>query len=158
MPQARALLSLTLIASKEAIQKCSDEHKWLSMRAWLWERITPLLSYDVGAGGLSNALPELVKDAGYGGKFELRQIENADPSMGPLHIWCCEAQEIRSLTRRASTGFSIASKSIPRSLKQFPSLLTLYRARALWVFGCWHCCCQRPGRSRQTCLNRPRVR
>jgi phosphoribosylformylglycinamidine synthase len=49
--------------------------------------------HDVGAGGLSNALPELVKDAGYGGKFELRQVENADPSMTPLQIWCCEAQE-----------------------------------------------------------------
>lgn len=49
--------------------------------------------HDVGAGGLSNALPELVKDAGYGGKFELRQVESADSSMSPLQIWCCEAQE-----------------------------------------------------------------
>ncbi|KAI9047257.1 hypothetical protein LZ554_008710 [Drepanopeziza brunnea f. sp. 'monogermtubi'] len=49
--------------------------------------------HDVGAGGLSNALPELVKDAGFGGNFELRQIENADRSMSPLQIWCCEAQE-----------------------------------------------------------------
>lgn len=49
--------------------------------------------HDVGAGGLSNALPELVKDAGYGGEFELRQVENADTSMSPLQIWCCEAQE-----------------------------------------------------------------
>jgi phosphoribosylformylglycinamidine synthase len=49
--------------------------------------------HDVGAGGLSNALPELVKDAGFGGNFELRQVENADRSMSPLQIWCCEAQE-----------------------------------------------------------------
>lgn len=49
--------------------------------------------HDVGAGGLSNALPELVKDAGYGGNFELRQVESADGSMSPLQIWCCEAQE-----------------------------------------------------------------
>jgi hypothetical protein len=42
--------------------------------------------HDVGAGGLSNALPELVKDAGYGGNFELRQVENADPSMSPLQV------------------------------------------------------------------------
>ena len=49
--------------------------------------------HDVGAGGLSNALPELVKDAGYGGRFELRQVESADRSMSPLQIWCCEAQE-----------------------------------------------------------------
>ncbi|KAI1432764.1 CobB/CobQ-like glutamine amidotransferase domain-containing protein [Xylaria sp. CBS 124048] len=49
--------------------------------------------HDVGAGGLSNALPELVKDAMGGGKFELRQVANADDSMSPLQIWCCEAQE-----------------------------------------------------------------
>jgi phosphoribosylformylglycinamidine synthase len=49
--------------------------------------------HDVGAGGLSNALPELVKDAGYGGTFELRQVESADRSMSPLQIWCNEAQE-----------------------------------------------------------------
>ena len=49
--------------------------------------------HDVGAGGLSNALPELVKDAGFGGKFELRNVESADSSMSPLQIWCCEAQE-----------------------------------------------------------------
>ncbi|KAK5636953.1 hypothetical protein RRF57_012665 [Xylaria bambusicola] len=49
--------------------------------------------HDVGAGGLSNALPELVKDALGGGKFELRQVTSADDSMSPLQIWCCEAQE-----------------------------------------------------------------
>ena len=51
------------------------------------------LIHDVGAGGLSNALPELVEDAGYGAKFELREIDNADTSLSPLEIWCCEAQE-----------------------------------------------------------------
>ncbi|GAW25447.1 putative phosphoribosylformylglycinamidine synthase [Rosellinia necatrix] len=49
--------------------------------------------HDVGAGGLSNALPELVKDALGGGKFELRQVASVDDSMSPLQIWCCEAQE-----------------------------------------------------------------
>ena len=49
--------------------------------------------HDVGAGGLSNALPELVHDAGLGATFELRKIDNADKSMSPLQIWCCEAQE-----------------------------------------------------------------
>jgi phosphoribosylformylglycinamidine synthase len=51
------------------------------------------LIHDVGAGGLSNALPELVKDAGHGGRFELRRIPSADPGMSPLEIWCNEAQE-----------------------------------------------------------------
>ena len=55
---------------------------------------TPILSmHDVGAGGLSNALPELVHDAGLGGKFELRKIPNADPALSPMQIWCNEAQE-----------------------------------------------------------------
>ena len=49
--------------------------------------------HDVGAGGLSNALPELVHDAGLGATFELREIDNADRGMSPLQIWCCEAQE-----------------------------------------------------------------
>ena len=47
--------------------------------------------HDVGAGGLSNALPELVEHMG--AKFELRKIANDDRSMSPMQIWCCEAQE-----------------------------------------------------------------
>jgi len=55
---------------------------------------TPIcMIHDVGAGGLSNALPELVHDAGLGARFELREIDNADKSLSPLQIWCCEAQE-----------------------------------------------------------------
>ena len=49
--------------------------------------------HDVGAGGLSNALPELVKDGGRGGEFELRKVPNAEPGMAPVEIWCNEAQE-----------------------------------------------------------------
>ena len=52
-----------------------------------------LLIHDVGAGGLSNALPELVHDAGAGGQFELRDVLSADRGMSPLEIWCNEAQE-----------------------------------------------------------------
>ncbi len=52
-----------------------------------------LFIHDVGAGGLSNALPELVHDSGLGAVFELRDVDNADESMSPLQIWCCEAQE-----------------------------------------------------------------
>jgi phosphoribosylformylglycinamidine synthase len=55
---------------------------------------TPILSiHDVGAGGLSNAIPELVNDFGRGGRLELRAIPNAEPGMSPLEIWCNEAQE-----------------------------------------------------------------
>lgn len=49
--------------------------------------------HDVGAGGLSNAFPELVKDGGCGGNFELRNVNNDEPGMSPLAIWCNEAQE-----------------------------------------------------------------
>ncbi len=52
----------------------------------------PILSvHDIGAGGLSNGCPELV--AATGGRFELRAIPNEEPSMSPMEIWCCEAQE-----------------------------------------------------------------
>jgi len=49
--------------------------------------------HDVGAGGLSNAFPELVKDGNRGGDFELRKVPNDEPGMSPLEIWCNEAQE-----------------------------------------------------------------
>ena len=49
--------------------------------------------HDVGAGGLANALPELVRDADTGGVFSLRDIPSAESSMSPLEIWCNEAQE-----------------------------------------------------------------
>lgn len=49
--------------------------------------------HDVGAGGLSNAFPELVKDGGCGGNFELRNVPNDEPGMSPMEIWCNEAQE-----------------------------------------------------------------
>ncbi|WP_197745291.1 phosphoribosylformylglycinamidine synthase [Candidatus Nitrosacidococcus tergens] len=54
----------------------------------------PILSiHDVGAGGLSNALPELVHDSHKGGEFQLREIPNDEPNLSPLEIWCNEAQE-----------------------------------------------------------------
>ncbi|HTO03068.1 MAG TPA: phosphoribosylformylglycinamidine synthase subunit PurQ, partial [Opitutus sp.] len=49
--------------------------------------------HDVGAGGVSNALPELVNDGGRGGHFNLRKIPNDEPGMSPLEIWCNESQE-----------------------------------------------------------------
>ncbi|MET0027047.1 MAG: phosphoribosylformylglycinamidine synthase [Candidatus Thiodiazotropha sp.] len=61
---------------------------------WSRGQINPILFiHDVGAGGLSNALPELVHDAALGGRFELRAIPNDDPGMSPMEIWCNESQE-----------------------------------------------------------------
>ncbi len=49
--------------------------------------------HDVGAGGLSNAFPELAKDGGCGADFELRNVPNDEPGMSPLELWCNESQE-----------------------------------------------------------------
>lgn len=63
-------------------------------RCWQMGERNPIVSiHDVGAGGLSNALPELVHESGRGGCFELRTIPCDDPSLSPLEIWCNEAQE-----------------------------------------------------------------
>ncbi len=52
----------------------------------------PILSiHDIGAGGLSNGCPELVEKTG--ATFDLREVHNEEPSMSPMEIWCCEAQE-----------------------------------------------------------------
>ncbi len=63
-------------------------------RCWQLGEANPIISiHDVGAGGLSNALPELVDDSGRGGRFELRVVPNDEPGMSPMEIWCNEAQE-----------------------------------------------------------------
>ncbi|QSX42659.1 phosphoribosylformylglycinamidine synthase [Shewanella cyperi] len=62
--------------------------------------------HDVGAGGLSNAFPELVNDAGRGGRFELRNVPSDEPGMSPLEIWCNESQERYVL--------SVAAEDLPR--------------------------------------------
>ncbi len=63
-------------------------------RCWQLGDANPVLSiHDVGAGGLSNALPELVHGGGAGGHFELRAIPSEESGMAPREIWCNEAQE-----------------------------------------------------------------
>ncbi len=63
-------------------------------RCWQMGEDNPILFiHDVGAGGLSNAMPELVNDGGRGGRFELRKVPNDEPGMSPLEIWCNESQE-----------------------------------------------------------------
>ncbi|WP_436893121.1 phosphoribosylformylglycinamidine synthase [Siccibacter turicensis] len=63
-------------------------------RCWQLGDANPILFiHDVGAGGLSNAMPELVSDGGRGGRFELRDILNDEPGMSPLEVWCNESQE-----------------------------------------------------------------
>ena len=55
---------------------------------------TPIISiHDIGAGGLSNAVPEIIHDCQRGGNFELRKVNSADLGMSPMQIWSNEAQE-----------------------------------------------------------------
>jgi phosphoribosylformylglycinamidine synthase len=63
-------------------------------RCWQLGDQNPIISiHDVGAGGLSNAFPELVKDGGVGGVFDLAAIPEAEAGLSPLEVWCNEAQE-----------------------------------------------------------------
>ncbi|WP_237044006.1 phosphoribosylformylglycinamidine synthase [Aquipseudomonas alcaligenes] len=63
-------------------------------RCWQLGADNPIkFIHDVGAGGISNALPELINDGGRGGRFELRAVPNDEPGMAPLEIWCNESQE-----------------------------------------------------------------
>jgi len=63
-------------------------------RCWAMGEDSPiLLIHDVGAGGLSNAVPEAVDHSKHGAQIELREVANAEPGMSPMGIWCNEAQE-----------------------------------------------------------------
>ncbi|MEE4279567.1 MAG: phosphoribosylformylglycinamidine synthase [Halieaceae bacterium] len=78
-------------------------------RCWQLGENNPIaFIHDVGAGGLSNALPELVKDGGCGGRFDLDAIPSDDTSMSPLELWCNESQERYVL--------AVAEADLPRFL------------------------------------------
>jgi phosphoribosylformylglycinamidine synthase len=63
-------------------------------RCWQQGDENPILAiHDVGAGGISNAMPELAHDAGCGAAFDLRAIPSEEPGMSPREIWSNEAQE-----------------------------------------------------------------
>ncbi len=63
-------------------------------RCWQLGDQNPILSiHDVGAGGISNAFPELVNDANVGATFQLRDVHNEEPGMSPRELWSNEAQE-----------------------------------------------------------------
>ncbi len=77
-------------ANPEMQRRCQE----VIDRCWLRGPDNPIVFiHDVGAGGLSNALPELVKDGGVGANFSMDRIPSADPSLSPLALWCNESQE-----------------------------------------------------------------
>jgi len=68
---------------QEVIARCADAGD-----------ANPILAiHDVGAGGLSNAVPELLHGGGAGGVIQLRDIASGDPALSPMELWCNEAQE-----------------------------------------------------------------
>ncbi len=88
-------------------------------RCWQMGEDNPILFiHDVGAGGLSNAMPELVDDGGRGGKFSLRAIPNDEPGMSPLEIWCNESQE-RYVLAVASDKLPLFEKMCQRERAQY---------------------------------------
>ncbi|MBI2570437.1 MAG: phosphoribosylformylglycinamidine synthase [Candidatus Schekmanbacteria bacterium] len=77
-------------ANAELERRCQE----VIDRCWQLGDDNPILSiHDVGAGGLSNALPELVHESGLGARIDLRAVPNDEPGMSPREIWCNEAQE-----------------------------------------------------------------
>jgi phosphoribosylformylglycinamidine synthase len=77
-------------ANAEMQRRCQE----VIDRCWALGEQNPVYSiHDVGAGGLSNAIPELVHGAGRGGDFDLRLVPNDQPGMSPMEIWCNESQE-----------------------------------------------------------------
>jgi phosphoribosylformylglycinamidine synthase len=79
-------------------------------QCWQLGEHNPIISiHDVGAGGLSNALPELVNDSDRGGRIELRAVPNDEPGMSPMEIWCNESQERYVL--------AVAADDLPRFIE-----------------------------------------
>jgi phosphoribosylformylglycinamidine synthase len=95
---------------------------------WALDQHNPILSiHDVGAGGLSNALPELLNDGGHGGELELRRVPSSDSAMSPMEIWCNESQEryvlalkpdglavFEAMCRRERCPFAVLGQATPR--------------------------------------------
>jgi phosphoribosylformylglycinamidine synthase len=94
---------------------------------WALGDANPILSiHDVGAGGLSNALPELAHSAERGARLDLRKVPSEEPGMSPLQIWCNEAQEryvlaiapadvgrFRAICERERCPFAVVGEATP---------------------------------------------
>ena len=94
----------------------------------------PILAiHDVGAGGLSNAVPELLHDSRRGGRLDLRAIPNADMSMSPLEIWCNEAQE-RYVLGIAPESLPVVLALCARERCPVGVLGTVTAAEHLWLW------------------------
>ena len=86
-------------------------------RCWALGEHNPIVSiHDVGAGGLSNALPELVHESRRGARFELRKVPSDEPGMSPLELWCNESQERYVLAHRRGLAAALRGALPARAL------------------------------------------
>jgi phosphoribosylformylglycinamidine synthase len=98
---------------------------------WALNETNPIISiHDVGAGGLSNALPELVNDSDRGATFELRKIPNDEPGMSPMAVWCNESQE-RYVLAIAAESIELFSQLCQRERAPFAILGTATKEQHL---------------------------
>ena len=100
---------------------------------WRLGEANPILSiHDVGAGGISNALPELVHADDRGGHFQLRDVQSADPALSPMEIWCNESQE-RYVLAIAPEGMAVLEAACARERCPFAVVGTATVERQLIV-------------------------
>ncbi len=86
-------------------------------RCWALGADNPIaLIHDVGAGGLSNAVPEAVAHSRRGARVDLRAIPSGDPGMSPLEIWCNEAQERYVIALKRGRSWAIFRHRRARAL------------------------------------------
>ena len=98
--------------AQEVIDRCSAR----------WNHNPILLIHDVGAGGLSNAVPEAVAHTpGRGAVIDLRAIPNDEPGMSPMELWCNESQERYVLVRRRGAARRFRGDLPARALSRSPS-------------------------------------
>ena len=84
---------------------------------WALGEHNPILAiHDVGAGGISNAFPELVDGAGKGARFDLRKVPLEESGLAPKEIWCNESQERYVLARRPGPAAAVRRDVRARAL------------------------------------------
>ena len=96
---------------------------------WARGANNPIVSiHDVGAGGLSNAIPEILNDSDVGGRIDLRKIPSDDPHLSPMQIWCNESQERYVLGVRDRPMSRCSNRSARANAVRSPSSATRRRA------------------------------
>ena len=103
-------------------------------QCWVQGDQNPILAiHDVGAGGLSNAFPELTNDAGRGARFDLRAVKLEESGMAPKEIWCNESQE-RYVLAIAPESLPMFSALCERERCPFAVIGVATEERDLWVY------------------------